>query len=183
MPAVSGAGGVPARRTAQDLPCCVGVATHHSLERWVTPTPAQRPCDWHGRSRGSQGRSPTGANVEVGHSQIAGGSDQSVRGAVLTPAPHRHVSRTIMPVGVTVRLTHRPPQPNPSTTKRKKNPRSPPLSGQVAHTETLFARLGTSPGLDSMRLRAGLVTARVRYAGPTCLSVPHPGTDTLLQSS
>ena len=47
--------------------------------------------------RASQGRGPTGVNMEVGHSQIAGGSDQPVRGAVLAQAPHRCVSRPLGP--------------------------------------------------------------------------------------
>ena len=45
----------------------------------------------------SQGRGPPGVNMEVGHSQIAGGSDQPVRGVMLTQAPHRYVRRLITP--------------------------------------------------------------------------------------
>ena len=47
----------------------------------------------------SQGRGPLGVNMEVGHSQIAGGSDQPVRGAVLAQAPHRCVSRPLRWLG------------------------------------------------------------------------------------
>ena len=110
----------------QELPCRVGSRPPPN-ERWVTPTPAQRPCGWHGRSRGSPGRGPSGANVRVGQS-VAGGSDQPVRGVMLTQAPHRYVRRPITPGGVTVRLTHRPPQPNPSQlTAPRPKPLDPPL--------------------------------------------------------
>ena len=134
-PAVSSAGGAPARRTYAGaiLPCGESPPPN---ERWVTPTPAQRPCGWHGRSRGSPGRGPSGANVEVGQS-VAGGSDQPVRGVMLTQAPHRYVRRSITPGGVTVRLTHRPPQPNPSMKKKKEPAFSSSFGSGCPHGDAL----------------------------------------------
>ena len=87
--------------------------------------------------RASQGRGPTGVNMEVGHSQIAGGSDQPVRGVMLTQAPHRDVRRSITPGGVTVRLTHRPPQPNPSTKKKKEPAFSSSFGSGCPHGDAL----------------------------------------------
>ena len=104
--------------STQELSCRVGSRPHRASGGF--PYPGSAAVRWHGRSWGSPGRGPSGASVEVGQS-VAGGSDQPVRGVMLTQAPHRYVRRSITPGGVTVRLTHRPPQPNPSK-KKKANP-------------------------------------------------------------
>ena len=120
----------------RSYPAVWGVAPTTPSGWWVSPTPAQRPCGWHGRSRGSPGRGPSGANVRVGQS-VAGGSDQPVRGVMLTQAPHRYVRRSITPGGVTVRLTHRPPQPNPSTKKKKEPAFSSSFGSGCPHGDAL----------------------------------------------
>ena len=71
-PAVSNAGGAPARRTTQELPCCMGDAP-------ITQRAMGSPSRFGGRAvsiraiRASQGRGPTGVNMEVGHVRSQGG--------------------------------------------------------------------------------------------------------------